>query len=256
MNKTDVLRFFRKVGSKVSEHSPEILTGIGIAGMVGTTVLAVKATPKALRLIEEEKRKREQDLKPIEVVKVAWKPYIPAALSGVSSIACLVGATSVSGRRNAALATACKLSETAYSEYREKVAETVGEETEKAIKDKIAKDRVEQNPPAQNEVIITGKGDTLCLDMFSQRYFKSDIDKIKRAQNELNHRMLNNEYVSLNEYYEELGLRHDQMGYRLGWRVDKGLIDLYFSSQLDEDGNPCLTVNFNNPPEYGYDSLI
>lgn len=256
MNKPNLKQFFGSVRTGLSKHSPEILMGIGIAGMITTTVLAVKATPKALQLIEEEKRKQETDkLKPVEVVKVAWKPYIPTATTMIFSTACIISGNSVNAKRNAALATAYKLSEAAYTEYREKVVETIGENKEKAVKDKIAKDRVEQNPPSQSEVIITGKGETLCLDVFSNRYFKSDIDKIKRAQNELNHRLLTNDYISLNEYYSELGLSHDQMGYSLGWRVDKGLIDLYFSSQLDPEGTPCLAVAFNNPPEYGFDSV-
>lgn len=255
MKKPNLQKIFGNVKEEMVKHSPEILIGVGIAGMVTTTVLAVKATPKALILIEEEKeRQRKDELKPVEVVKVAWKPYIPAATTMIFSAGCIIGGNTVNSKRNAALATAYKLSEAAFTEYREKVVETIGEKKEKAVKDNIAKDRIEKNPPSQNEVIITGRGETLCLDLFSNRYFKSDIDRIKRAQNELNHRLLVNDYISLNEYYSELGLGHDQMGYSLGWRVDKGLIELYFSSQLDADGNPCLTVGFNNPPEYGYDS--
>lgn len=243
----------------VQKHSPEILTGLGIAGMITSTVLAVKATPVALQRIEEAKNAEHEyceELPTKTVIQAAWKCYIPATTIGVCSIACLISANSVNSRRNAALATAYKLSENAITEYKEKVVETIGEKKEKDIRDKIAKDKVEKNPVGTSEVIITGKGDTLCLDLFSQRYFRSDIDKIKRGLNNLNYRMLNNEYISLNEYYEEMGLRHDQMGYRLGWRVDKGQIELYFSSQLDEEGNPCLTVDFKNPPEYGFDSLI
>ena len=255
MKKPNLKKFFGGVRTGLNKHSPEILMGIGIAGMITATVLAVIATPKALQLIEEEKRKQEKEkLQVKDVVKVAWKPYIPTATTMIFSTACIIGGNSVNAKRNAAIATAYKLSEAAYSEYREKVVETIGEKKEQAVKDKIAKDRVEQNPPVPSEIIITGKGDTLCLDLFSNRPFRSDIDKIKRAQNELNHRLLTNDYISLNEYYSELGMAHDQMGYSLGWRSDKGLIELYFSSQLTPDGEPCLTVGFNNPPEYGYDS--
>lgn len=257
MKKTDLKKVAKNVQASLTKHSPEILTGFGIVGMCTTTVLSVKATPKALRLIEEKAAEEDVEKLPaVEVIKVAWKPYIPAAVTGTISIACLIGANSANARRNAALATAYKLSESAFTEYREKVVETIGEKKEKAVKDSIAKDRVEQNPVGKNEVIITGKGDTLCFDMFSKRYFKSDIDKIKRIENELNKKMLNNEYISLNEYYEELGIMPMPIGYQLGWRVDKGFMELYFSSQLDENGNPCLTVDFNNPPEYGFSSLV
>ena len=47
----------KNIGRKIKKHSPEILTGIGIAGMISATVMAVKATPKALKNIECEKRR-------------------------------------------------------------------------------------------------------------------------------------------------------------------------------------------------------
>ena len=80
----------------ISKRSPEILIGIGIAGMVTTTVLAVKATPKALELINDKKDELEvEKLTPIETVKATWKCYVPAAVSGAVSIACLLGSHSV-----------------------------------------------------------------------------------------------------------------------------------------------------------------
>ena len=117
MNKPNVADLFKSVKMVVSKHSPEILTGIGIAGMITTTILAVKATPKALTLVEDKKKELElyptDKLTTIETVKATWKCYIPAAVTGITSITCLIGANSVNSRRNATLATACNLSATA-----------------------------------------------------------------------------------------------------------------------------------------------
>ena len=257
MKKPDLKKVAKKVRKSVSDHSPEILTGLGIASGISSTILAVRATPKALQLIEERKAEQDvDDLKFIEAVQTTWKCYIPAMASGTFAVACLIGASSANAKRNAALVTAYKLSESAFTEYREKVVETFGEKKEKTVKDEIAKDRIKENPVGTNEVIITGKGDTMCFDMFSKRYFKSDIDRIKRVENEMNKKMLNNEYIALNEFYQELGLSPIPIGWQLGWRIDKGFIDLYFSSQLDENGNPCLTIDFNKQPEYGFSSLV
>lgn len=274
MGKKDFKGVLKEVQTSLAKHSPEILTGIGIAGMVTTVVLAVRATPKAMRLIEDEKNRQNEALaeqakkdnlekcpqvdkiKAKDAVKVAWKCYIPAAITGATSIACLIGATSVSARRNAALAAAYKLSESALIEYKDKVIETIGEKKEQAIRDEINKDRVKENPVNKNEVIITGKGDTLCLDYQSRRYFKSDIDKIKRAINEVNAKLLRDSYVSLNELYWELGLEGSSTGDRMGWNVDKGLIEAYFTSELDSEGTPCLVMDFRNPPEYNFDKMF
>ena len=271
--KLNVSKLCKDAKVMVSKRSPEILTGLGIAGMISTTVLAVRATPKALRLIENEKLNRlrkhinddvsENDsdyknlvLKPIDVVKVAWKPYIPAAITGVASISCIIGASSVHAKRNAAIAAAYNLSQTALTEYKEKVVETIGEKKEQAIKDKIAKKKVEKDPVTKSEVIVTGKGNTLCYDAWKGGYFYSDIDKIKSAVNELNRRMLNEMYVSLNDFYSELGLKHTGQGDDLGWNIDDGLIELDFSSQITDDGRPCLVIGYLVAPRYDYSKLI
>lgn len=251
MNKLDLSKIAKNAQRIIEKHSPEILTGIGIAGMITTTIMAVKATPKALILIEE--RKVDEDrLTPVETIQAAWICYVPAAITGVISVACLIGASSVNVRRNAALATAYAISESALKDYQEKVIETVGEKKEKSVKDAIAKDKLDQNPVGKREVIITEKGNTLCYDAISGRYFKSDIDIIKKAVNEINKNLLDEMYVSLNDFYYEIGLDNTKMGDDLGWNVNEGLIVLSFSSQLASDGNPCLVMDYQVAPKYDY----
>lgn len=253
MKKPNISKMVFAVKSATRKHSPEILTGIGIAGMVTAAVMAVKATPKALTLIEEKKTEDETEkLTPVDTVKVAWKPYIPAAITGTLSVACLIGASSVNVRRNAALATAYTLSESALKEYQDKVIETIGEKKEQTVREAVAKDRLERTPMVNKEVIITEKGNTICLDYVSGRYFKSDIDTIKRAVNELNRRMRDEMYISLNDFYYEIGLTSTGLGDELGWNIDKGYIDPDFSSQLAEDGTPCLVISYLVEPRYDF----
>lgn len=250
-------KFISTVQSTLSKHSPEILLGIGIAGMITTTVLAVKATPKALKKIEAEKEKQQVDkLKAKDVVKATWKCYIPAAVTGATSTACLIGANSVHVRRSAALATAYKLSETAFTEYKDKVVETVGERKEKAIKDEIAKDKIERDPVQNSEVIMTDKGQTLCYDGLSGRYFYSDRDAIQRAVNNINRKIVVHMYISLNEFYSELGLEPIKVGADLGWNIDDGEIEVEYSAQLATDGRPCMVIEYNVVPKYKFDSFM
>ena len=266
----------KTISMSVAKHSPEILTGLGIAGMVTSTVLAVKATPKALKLIEERKEvineksfhdnldkhyslKDHKEIDKLdfkETVKTVWKCYIPSAVMSAVSISCLIGASSVHLKRNAVLATAYQLSEAAATEYRNKVVETIGEKKEEAIRDKINKDRIEKNPVTKNKVFITEKGNTLCYEPLSGRYFKSDADKIKKAVNEINRRINQSYYVALNEMYDELGLETTKLGDLLGWNSDMGLLDLHLSAQVSSDETPCLVLDFNISPKYDYDKFI
>lgn len=255
MAKQDLQRIIKRTKVTLVKHSPEILTGIGITGLLTTTVLAVKATPKALKLLEEVKKAEHKErLTALETVKATWKCYIPAAAIGTTSVACLIGASSVSARRNAALATAYKLSETAFHEYKNKVVETLGEKKDRHIHDEIDKDHMEKNPVSKNSVIITGAGDTLCYDRLFNQYFYSDIEKIRKAVNELNRQMLIHDYVSLDDFYDELNIPHVQLGDQMGWRVDKGFIEVDFGSQLTDDNRPCVVMRYEVAPDYGYSS--
>lgn len=278
MNKLNVKQCFKMAKKVVQKKSPEILTGLGIAGMITTVVLAVKATPKALDLIDEEvekqNRKMSQEaydsgqstvnqiikLKPVETVKVAWKPYIPALLLGSASVGCLIGANTVSARRHAALYSAYELSKTAYNELNEKVTEVVGEKKVTEIKQKLAEDKVNKVSPEgtiekKSNVVIAGDGDTWFIDAMSNQPFLSSKNKLDAAANELNRKMRSDMYVSLSQFYDEVGIEHTGTSDYIGWRIDKEYIDVVTSDAIVKDGKVYVVMDFLSRPEYGYDDL-
>lgn len=259
MNKPNIAKVFKDVGETLSKHSPELLTGIGIAGMITSTVLAVRATPKALKLMEQKREELElepdEKLTAGETIKATWKCYLPAVITGVAATACLVGASAENARRNAALAAAYNLSATALAEYKEKVIETIGEKKEQVIRDKVAEERIQKEPVNNSAIIVSGSGNTRCFDTITKRRFTSDIEHIKKIVNELNRRMVNgDDYISLNEFYYELGLDGCAVGEDLGWNVTRGLIELEFSAQLDTDGVPCIVLDYAVAPKRGYNA--
>lgn len=254
MNTSGLTKIVKNVQKAAKKHSPEILTGLGIAGMVTTVVMAVKATPKAMAVIKEAENEGQEEtpFTKVDAVKVAWKCYVPAAIVGIASVGCLIGASSANVRRNAALATAYALSESTLKEYQDKVIEQIGEKKEREVRDAIAKDHVDRSPVDNAPIVITEKGNTLCLDKLSGRYFRSDMDTLKKAENELARQMRYDSYVSLNEFYDLIGLDHIDIGYDLGWNIDRGYIELEFSSQLASDGTPCLVMSYRVAPRYEY----
>lgn len=248
-------KILSSISKGLKKHSPEILTGIGVAGMIGTVIMAVKATPKAVILLEQKKEQDQTEkLTFVDTVKTAGFCYIPTAITGVLSAACIIGASSINHKRNAALATIYALSETAFSEYKDKVVEIIGEKKEQTVKNEVLKDKVNDNPVSKNEVVLTEKGDTLCYEPLSGRYFKTDIDKLKKSENEINKIMLNSDYISLNDFYDEIGLKHIGIGDELGWSMSAtGYINMRFSSMLADDGTPCLVIDFSKGPVYNFD---
>lgn len=274
MNKPKVNKYFKMATRVLKKRSPEILTGFGIAGMITTTVLAVKATPKALELLSEAERKNidkqledgipgediKNGLPPIEVIKVAWKPYAPAVLLGTASAACLIGANSVHARRHAALYSAYKLSETALTEYKDKVKEIVPEKKVKEIKQKLAEDKVDnivKNEDCKEQkakVIVSNDGDTWFIDPFTNGSFLCTETKIREAIVDLNYRLMDEMFVSLSDLYDELGLDHTQNSDEIGWCIDDGKIRPDFSDAIVKNGKAYVVMDFLKRPEYGYDN--
>jgi hypothetical protein len=250
MAKTNLNSLARTFGMMFQRRAPEILTGIGISGMIITTVLAVRATPEAVRKIEEKKKEVKQDkLTLLQTVKAAGTCYIPAAVTGAVSVGCLVGATSVHEKRNAALAAAYQLSESASRIYREKVIETIGEKKEEKIRDEVAKEQLARANPTT--IIIAGSGQVPCYDPVTNRAFYSDMETIRKAWNDFNYKLSFEMYLSVNDFCDLLGIHeHWSNGDDLGWKAEKPM-DMYFTSDL-RNGIPHLILGHYVPPEYRY----
>ena len=239
-----------------SEHRTSLMIGGGIAGMVIAGVTAVKVTPKASMLLEERKCKKHDEylqdneknpaLTIKDYIQVTWKYYLPPiALAGISA-GMIIFAHNVDKKQNAALAAAYAISESRLKEYSEKVLETVGEKKEKEVRNAIDKDRVNNNPPVDGEIISTGQGDTLCMDAWNGRYFYSDIEVLRRAAIDLSRTVLDGETVSLNDFYDRINLPMTKNGDFFAWEM----IELSFSSQLDFKKRPVLVMDFKFAPTY------
>lgn len=257
MDKTQAKDLFKGAKVRLKKDAPVILTIVGICGFVGTTVMAIRATPKAMLLMEERKRELHVDkLPPVEVVKTTWRCYVPTAITGAASVGCILKANSISTRRNAALVTAYNLSRTALSEYKDKVVETIGEKKEKAIRESISQDKLEKNPVQNNEIIVTERGTTRCYDGVFGRYFYSDIELINRAINKINRDIVAYNYASLNDFYSELGLEPVDVGDDLGWNIDDGLIDVEYDAKIASDGKPALVIRYTVAPRREFSMMF
>lgn len=243
----------RAVSSSLRTHSPLILTGVAVTGVATTTVLAVRATFRAAFIADDilsvggaGKTKQEEY---IDVVKATWPLYIPTAMVGAATIACIIGANTISSKRQAALIGAYSITETAFREYRDKVVDQIGKNQEQKVRDNIAQDRVKNDPV--KEVIITGNGDVLCYDTYTGRYFQSNIETLRKAQNDINLQCIHDMHASQNEFYRKIGLPPVANGDEVGWNTDNAL-DLRFSTVLTEDGKPCLTISYAKNPDPKY----
>lgn len=232
----------KNLGVVFSKNSPHILTGIGCTGLLTTAILASTASFQASRILDGEGYYFGQ-LTTKEAAALVWTKYIPAAAIGVVSIACIIGANKVNASRNAALAAAYTLTDTAFREYKGKVIEQIGANREIKVRDDIAKDRVAKSPEGDRTVLITGNGNVLCYDMLSDRYFRSSAEKIRQQVLDLNYELMNDMWLDLNDLYYAIGLPSTKLGQQMGFSLEKGQIEIEFSSTLSPEGEPCLAID-------------
>lgn len=238
----------KQLGHTISKNSSSILTGFGIVGLITTVTLAIKATPKASQLLYEKKYDLDRALNTVETIQTVWKCYIPTAVVGLATIACIVSSNSINTKRNAALASIYALTEKAMQEYQAKVVEVIGKNKEEKIKDQVIEDQVIANPVSKNTIIMTKKGETLCYDKLSSRYFRSDLEHIRRSQNDFNQSLLQEMYKTLNEFYDLIDLENTKLGQSMGWKVENGMLEIIFSAKISDEGEPCIVLDYRNGP--------
>ena len=230
-------------------NSSTILTCVGSIGVAATAVLAVKATPKAMRLLESAKEEKGEELTTLETVKIASPAYIPAAIAGISTIACIFGANILSKRQQASLMSAYALVENSYKEYKNKLKTLYGDDADKEITKEIVKDRYE------NYDISVSDEKQLFFDYFSMRYFESTMEGVLIGENDFNKKLTLNGYASLNELYDSLGIPRVDYGYELGWSHEAGgafygysWIDFEHEKITLEGDLECCIISMSHEP--------
>ena len=229
-------------------NTSTILTCLGAAGVITTAIMTVKATPKAVMLLEEAEQAKEEKLTKLETVVVAGPVYIPSILVGAGTIACIFGANMLNKRQQAALTSAYALLNSSYMEYKNKVIDILGEEGHDEIQSEIAKDNYDES-------IKVSDGKELFYDAYSGRYFESTKYKVKEAEYYLNRDLVSRDYIYLNEWYDYLGIEQVEGGWDVGW-CGSICYEMYWQMWVDfshkktvmDDGLECTVIDFWQAP--------
>lgn len=246
-------KYLYLLAEEFEKHSPEILTGFGIAGMFTAVIFSVKATPKAIEAINKKKEELQKEkLSFGETIKATWKYYVPTAATLAVSTACVIGSDVKCRKHGAAIAAAYAISETDFSEYKDKVKETLGENKEKDIQAAIDHDRIVADPPQSTKIIYTGKGDRLF--QIDGQYFESSLDYIQKSELELCRMMradqdFNDGFISKNDVHQILGVEcTDDTDDDIGWTLDSGYIGFTYDPILLPNGDVCTVVHYKERP--------
>lgn len=241
-----------KIRLYLQRNSPTIVSCIGAVGVVATTIAAVKATPKALSLIEKEKayinKQLEEDgwqtrvdkLTTADTIKATWKCYIPTAIIGLLTITCIFGANTLNKRQQAAITSAYMLLDNTYKQYKEKVSKLLGDNSDTMVKKSIIEDQY-------SEI-------TLFYEYHYGEFFERRKADVLNAEYQLNLKLASQGYACLNDFFELLGLPITQEGEVIGWSTQEGYSAIDFEHQLLEldDGMECTIINLPISPSICY----
>ena len=234
------VKILKRVGRQLYRSSPTILTVVASIGVIATTITAVQATPKAIKLLKEAELEKGENLTKLEIVRVAGLTYIPSVLLGVSTIACIFGAYA--------------LIKEAYKQYRKSAKTVYGEDADDKIHAEMAKDAMvssyDWGYQVYNMDMDSESERLLFYDLASKKYFRTTMAAVLNAQYHVNRNLSIKGDCSLNEYLSFLGVEGIDGGDELGWDISYMIeeMDCYwldfdnYKSTL-EDGLECIIID-------------
>ena len=242
----------------VKKNASTILTCMGALGVVGTTLSAIKATLKAIDILEDEEEikieRDNQSLTTFEKALVVTPVYFPTILLGTATITCIFGANILNKKKQATLVSAYAYLNSSFNEYKDKVKVIYGEDGEKRVRDELAKDKYIQQSMSESDK------DILFFDEYSGRYFESTLFNLQNAVYKLNRTFALEGYTNLNEFYRYVDLPETEYGEVLGWSglkcwevFNNAWIEIKWEDMELPDGLVAQAIRFTIPPEEGYE---
>lgn len=232
--------------NKFTKALPTVLSVVSVVGLTATVVTAVRATPKAVKILEDRTAEKGDDLTVRETVKATWKCYIPAVAIGAGTVACILGANALNRKMQASLASAYALVSNAYGRYKSKVVELYGKDAHDKIISSIAAEKSNAMPITAGSFIRNScldfdekEEEILFYDAFSDRYFTSTISKVLQAEYHLNRNYALAGGVEVNQFYDFLGISRVDEGGVVGWSCYDGeiqWIDFDHKKTTTDDG--------------------
>ena len=253
--KEKLMKTYKKVELKAIKHSPEILAGVGVVGVVGSLVMACKATTKLSDVLEESKEqldkikevaadpayeekytqddaKKDTTITYVQTAMKVTKLYAPSVILCASSLGCLLASNNILKKRNAALSAAYMTVDKSFKEYRKRVADRFGEEVEKEIRYNIKAEEITKVDENGNEVtetvkVMDGTDDPNSYSDYARFFDEScaawqndaeyNLTFLKAQQQYANDLLKARGRLFLNEVYRMLGIDETKAGQVVGW---------------------------------------
>lgn len=250
----------------IKRNSATILSFVAVAGVVATAITSANATPKAVRALDTAKlNKGEEELTKIEKVKTVLPVYLPTIITGTATAVCILGSNVLNQRTQATLSSAYAIVDQSYRDYRNKVKELYGEETDNRIIEAIAVDKAKHiyinasylDGPCDSSLEEESSGKpVLWYEEYSKRFFRASLEQVLAAEYHVNRNYILGGANVLNDLYSLLGLEETDFGEEMGWApTDEGEFWIEFNhrkAKLD-DGTVFYILEMPFKPRVNYD---
>lgn len=228
------------------EHGHEMLAALGISGFIGAIVLAAKASPSAQKDICKAEEEKGEPLTKLEAVRVAGKHYIPTVVSAAGATACIVGSTVIENKKFAAVATLCQITEDNLRGLKAQMVNAIGEKKAEDVIEEATAKKVADIQVDDSMIIPTKYGESVFYDPWSGNFFGCTKDRVDKAVNAVNLRLTGVDFVSLNEFYDELDAPNTQLGNYAGWTSRLGEnLSMTYGYGPSKDGRACTVMDYN-----------
>lgn len=199
---------FKHTLEKVSEHSPMILTALGVAGIGLTVYCAIRDTNNVQDKIEELSEEYDGEIGIVDYTKAIAPHYIPTMVSAAATVTCIVGSNIMASHQRAMLASELLAANTIIREYSNKVR-NIAPDIDRDIKQQIAKSHIDTAENVEGEITF--------IESYTGHRFKSTMSAVKYAEYELNRVLALRGSVALNEFFKFLDIPQVPNADDVGW---------------------------------------
>ena len=252
LNRTSLKTFAKSAGRFIEKNAPAILAGIGVAGMIGAVVSAAHAGGEVKEALEQaEIKKNEKALNErmtegkddTPIVPLTWKErglvyakyYWKAVLLALVSAAATCGSVYCGNKKIKALAVLAAAAESNLIDFEEAAKKVVGEKKVEAIKSQLLEDDLAKNPPSEEIIHNTGRGNTLMYEPWFRTYFRSDIENVRSVAGDIATKCATEREIFMGDIYRMLGIDTDKDLEELIADMNKGV----YHSLIDTHGYFC-----------------
>lgn len=245
----NMLKFFQTLNLAIDRHAPAILSVGAIGGFIAATVLAVRATPTAVDILDIQDDLGETPRERItNTIKLTFPLYAPSVAMTIMSASMVLGANHIFKNRYMSMSALYAVSQKSLENWQRRTLEVAGEKKYHEVVNRTA--TPDESPGA---IIVSSGEGVLCYDVFSARYFKVDsVETIRRVINDTNANLFTELFVSLNDFYFDVGLPPVGNGDDVGWAVERGLVDIKLHAVLTPENKPCVSITFTVEPKHIY----